>query len=92
MYVRDLSVELDPSQTNEFFNAGGAGRTVTHRGWDVNLIELEKAYNLLKDDLLNNGGRNVYHFTDYDLSAKTFGNDSYEIGFLRDRKLVNAPE
>jgi aminoglycoside 3-N-acetyltransferase len=92
MYVRDLSVELDPAQTNEFFIGGGAGRSVTHRGWDINIIELEKAYELLKDDLLNNGGRNVYHFTDYELSEKQFGNNSYEIGFLKDRKLVNAPE
>ena len=90
MYVRDLSVELEPAQDNAFFNDGGAGKSVFFRGWGIHLICLEKAYELLKNDLLNNYGANVYHFKNYVLQPDQFGNTSYEIGYLKDRTLINA--
>lgn len=92
MYVRDLSVELEPSQTNEFFNDSGAGKTVLHRGWGIHVIELDKAYELLKNDLLHNHGKNVYAFRDYVLDPENFGNDVYEIGFLKDRRVIHLPD
>ena len=92
MYVRDLSVELEPAQTNEFFNEGGAGKSIGFRGWNIHVIELDKAFDLLREDLLFNGGKNVYSFGNYCLEGKKFDNDRYEVGFLKDRKLVNLPE
>ncbi len=91
MYVRDLSVELESSQTNEFFNAGGAGKQVLFRNLNLYAIDLGRAYELLKDDLLTNNGRNVYSFENYTIDW----NDTaarYEIGFWKDKKIVSIPE
>lgn len=91
MYVRDLSVELEPAQTNEFFNEGGAEKHTSF--YDINLyaIELCKAYDLLKEDLLDNNGRNVYTFNNYEIDWKKTAN-RYEIGFWKDKKIVSVPE
>ena len=91
MYVRDLSVELEPAQTNEFFNEGGAGKQVIFKGLSISSIELDKAFELLKEDLLNNGGRNVYTFSNYAIDW-SFDTKRYEVGFWKDRKIVSVPE
>ena len=91
MYVRDLSVELEPSQTNSFFNEGGAGRQVSFKDMFISSIELDKAYELLKEDLLHNNGKNVYSFTGYSIDWSS-DIKRYEVGFWKDRKIVSVPE
>ena len=91
MYVRDLSVELESSQTNEFFNEGGAEKHTSFYDIKLYAIELGKAYELLKDDLLNNNGKNVYTFNNYTIDWKNTAN-RYEFGFWKDKKIVSIPE
>ena len=93
MYVRDLSVKLESTQTTDFFNQSGVGKTIIFRGWPINTIELGKAYDVIKDALLNKNGENIYSFTDYkiDWNDETSRN-RYEIGFLRGEHLIAVPE
>ena len=56
----------------------------------LHVIDLPKTYDALKDDILNNGAKNVYHFEDYtpDFSDTR---KRYEVGFRKDKELVNKP-
>lgn len=91
MYVRSLDIRMKSSQNNAFFEEKGIGSTVENHGYELHVIDLPKAYEALKDDLLNNGGMNVYHFEDYtlDMSAQR---QVYEIGYLKDRELLYPPQ
>lgn len=93
MYVRDLSVEMKSTQTTEFFNNAGVGKTVAFRGWNINVVYLDQAYDVIKDCLVNHNGENIYSFENYKIdwnadSAK----ERYEVGFLKDRSLAAFPE
>lgn len=88
MYVRRLEVSLEPAQTNEFFAAGDACKEVTFHGLPIYAIDLPKAYDLLQDDLLHNGGHNVYTFENYDIDWQSEPDTRYQIGFLKDRDVM----
>ena len=93
MYVRDLSVEMESTQTTEFFNREGVGRSVSFRDWKINMIELGKAYNLIKDALINKNGENIYAFKNYRIAwDNPDERERYEIGFLKDKHLAVLPE
>ena len=93
MYVRDLSVELKSTQTTEFFNRSGVGRSVTFHGLPINAIELGKAYDVIKDALLHKNGENIYSFTNYKIDWEdSAAANRYEIGFLKDKHLAVLPE
>lgn len=89
MYVRRLEVILEPSQTTQFFVDGGCAKKTEFRGMELSAIELKGAYELLRDDLISNGGHNVYAFTDYEIDWSTPCDDSYEIAYDRVRSLMN---
>ncbi len=89
MYVRRLEVALEPSQTTSFFVEGGCARRTDFRGMELSSIELKDAYELLRQDLLCNGGHNVYAFTDYEIDWSSSHDDSYEIAYDRNRPLMN---
>ncbi len=85
MYVRRLEVSLTPSQTTEFFVEKGCCSRVKFRGMDMAAISLAQAYDALSDDLLHNGGHNVYTFEDYTIDWEAEYDDTYQIGFLKNR-------
>lgn len=87
MYVRDLNVKMKSSQNNAFFEEKGVGQSVEFHGGVLNLIDLPKAYEALKDDILNNGAANVYHFEDYTLDMSK-QRDVYEVGYRKDKDLI----
>ena len=88
MYVRALDVSCKSSQNNAFFEETKVGQTVPFHNIELHVIDLPKAYEVLKDDLLNNGGANVYHFENYTLC---FDNpkEVYEVGFWRDKEILH---
>jgi aminoglycoside 3-N-acetyltransferase len=87
MYVRDLNVSMKSSQNNAFFEEHHVGQTEGFHGYELHVIDLPKAYEALKDDILNNGAKNVYHFENY---TPDFTNvkKRYEVGYRRDKELV----
>ncbi len=87
MYVRDLAVKMKSSQDNPFFLEKGVAKTVDFQGCPFNVIDLKGAYEVLKDDLLNNGGQNVYHFENYSIDWNN-KRDVYEVGFWREKQLI----
>lgn len=87
-YVRDLDVSLKSTQSEEFFEAHNACFKTTFKGCPLSATLLDKAFDLLQDDLLHNNGANLYSFTDYTLPASWAENDSYEIGLLREKRLL----
>jgi hypothetical protein len=87
MWVRRLEVKLTSTQDNPFFEEKNCGKSTDFRGWKINVIDLKGAYEALKDDLLNNGGKNVYRFEDYEIDWNAKPND-YEVGFWREKNLI----
>lgn len=87
MYVRDLSIKMKSSQDNAFFEESGAAVTEMFHDYVLHVIDLPKAYDALKDDILNNGAKNVYHFEDYTPDFSDV-RKRYEVGFRKDKELV----
>lgn len=87
MYVRDLNVQLESCQNDVFYINGGTATKVRFHDWDVIGVELGKAYDLMKDDFFNNGGKNIYRFTDYEIDWNS-DNKVYEIRYLEEFKLM----
>ena len=87
MWVRSMDVKLTSTQDNPFFEEKNVGKSVDFRGWKINVIDLKGAYEVLKDDLLNNGGKNVYSFEDYELNWDN-REEVYEVGFWREKTLI----
>ena len=87
MWVRSMDVKLTSTQDNPFFEEKNVGKSVDFRGWKINVIDLKGAYEVLKDDLLNNGGKNVYSFEDYELNWDN-RKEVYEVGFWREKTLI----
>lgn len=85
MYVRRLEVTLTPSQTTDFFVRKGCCNRTTFRGMDMAVIDLPGAYDALSDDLLHNGGHNVYEFENYSIDWDAARDDAYQMGFLKNR-------
>ena len=46
-----------------------------------------KAYEALRDDIINNGAKNVYHFENYEPDFTNLKR-RYEVGYRKDRELV----
>lgn len=87
MYVRDLSVSLHSVQEIAFFIEAGCARKTVFRQWDISVLEFDKAFEVMKEDLLHNNGAHLYEFTDYKIDWNK-QDAVYEIGYLRDKTLL----
>lgn len=87
MWVRRVDVKFTSTQDNPFFEEKKVGKTTDFRGWKINVIDLMGAYDVLRDDLLNNGGKNVYSFENYEIDWND-KKEVYEVGFWRDKTLI----
>lgn len=67
MYVRDLDIVSHEYEPEEMLEMPGAMRTIPWGSLTLKCIDLPKAYDIVKDDLLNNGGRQCYHFENYSI-------------------------
>lgn len=87
MYVRDLAVKLESVQDLSFFIEKKAAQKTNFREWDISVLEFEKAYDIIAEDLRFNNGQNIYKFTDYNINWDIQGT-VYEIGYLKDKELL----
>lgn len=88
MLVRDLSVSLHSCQELDFFLKQGVAKKKEFRGWEMFSLEYEKAFRLIKDDFIYNGGKNFYQFEGYEINWET-NNNRYEIGLLKDSECLS---
>ncbi len=87
MYVRDLSVQLVSNQQIDFFMEKGCASQTEFKKWDISVVDLSLAYSVVEEDLLHNGGKHIYDFTDYEVDFST-KQPVYEIGYLRNQTLL----
>ena len=64
MYVRNLDIQMKEYLPEEFVLNSGCARHVNWRGIYFTILDLKEAYEVLARDLRENGGRELYSFTD----------------------------
>lgn len=79
MYVRQSGVEVSSSVRNEFLIQHGAARQKEWKGNKITSVDISLCFPLLKDDMVNNYGRNTLAFGDYKMDWGKI-NTTYEIG------------
>lgn len=67
MYVRNLAISSKELLTDEFFASKNILKYCEFDEHKITLISAKKAYEVIKDDLLNNSGKNIYEFSNYEL-------------------------
>ena len=67
MYVRDLTIQSEEYLSDEMFVKAGVMRRAMWGNLELKLMDLADAFEVIKNDLLYNGGKNCYHFTGYEL-------------------------
>lgn len=67
MYVRNLDIQMKEHLPEEFVLNSGCARRTDWRSVFFTVIDLKKAYDVLAWDLRENGGRQLYAFTEYRL-------------------------
>ena len=65
MYVRDLAIESQEYLPDEWLEKAGAMCSEQFSRYQLKVIPLLKAYDVVADDLLNRGGSHCYHFKNY---------------------------
>ena len=81
MYVRNLDISMKEYMPEEFILSCGCARRTDWRGVFFTVIDLEKAYDVLARDLRENGGKNMYIFTNYQLQWEQ-PRHPYEVRYL----------
>lgn len=81
MYVRNLDIEMKEYMPEEFVLNSGCARRVGWRTIYFTVADLEKVYDVLERDLRENGGMNMYSFTDYHLQWGR-ARHPYEVRYL----------
>ena len=66
MFVRDLAISSSPYLPEEFFVDSHAARVDFFHEYKVIFMKLDDIYYCIKNDLLNNKGKHIYHFIDYE--------------------------
>ena len=84
VFVMDLSIERDTVLSDEFFEKSEAMVSSNAGFYKIKLADLKKAYELISDDLLNNGGLNCYQFGNYKLD--------WSVGKTHDIEMANRLE
>lgn len=65
MYVRDLDIISHEYEPEEMLEKPGAMKVALWGNLTLKCIDLPMAYDIVKDDLMNHGGRQCYHFENY---------------------------
>lgn len=65
MYVRDLDIVSQEYEPEEMLEKPGAMRAAVWENLTLKCIDLPMAYDIVKDDLMNHGGKQCYHFENY---------------------------
>lgn len=67
MYVRDLAIESEENLPEEFLTDSEVNSITMIDGIKLRMIKLAEAYDIVKQDLLNNKGKKCYTFLNYEL-------------------------
>lgn len=70
MYVRDLSIDLEEYEPDSFLETANVMKGVIVNGLSLKVIDLFKAYDVVREDLLYHNGENCYHFKNYVIDWK----------------------
>lgn len=65
MYVQDLAIQSEKLLYDDFLAEQGALDRVAWNGMTIGIIDLAKAFDVYREDLMKHGGRACYRFTDY---------------------------
>ena len=67
MYVRDLSIQCEEYEPDAWMDKAGVTNVSQWGRVALRVINLHAAYDVVKDDLLDQGGRHCYRFKDYEI-------------------------
>lgn len=67
MYVRDLSINMKEYNPDSFYEEKKLLHTVKWQDTHIKIMDCEKAFNVIKEDLMTNAGRNMYNFENYEI-------------------------
>lgn len=81
MYVRNLDIEMKEYMPEEFLLNSGCAKRADWRSVFLTVINLKGAYDVLARDLRENGGMNLYSFTNYRLQWGQ-ARHPYEVRYL----------
>ena len=80
MYVRDLNITSQEYMPDSFFEERGILKASPWNGVGLKTMSCIDAYNCMKEDFLNNGGRNMYRFEGYEIDWSRGHTHADEIG------------
>ena len=66
MYVRDLDVYEHTKTTHQYLIDNGAAKETTWQDNKLTVVNIAKAFDVVKDDIINNDGKNNLFFKDYE--------------------------
>lgn len=67
MYVRDLKINMEEFNPDSFYENKGFLKTYKWNNLELKIMNCHNAYNAIKEDLLNNSGKNMYNFENYEI-------------------------
>ncbi len=67
MYVRDMSIDSKENMTDAFMEDCGVMKGIQTDYFSLKSLDLSDVYIVVKNDLLFNGGKNCYYFTNYEI-------------------------
>lgn len=67
MYVRDLAINSLEYSPDSFYEEKGILKTIELNDLQIKIMSCNDAFDVISEDLLKNGGRNMYHFENYEL-------------------------
>ena len=79
MYVRDLDIDIQEYLPDSFMEDAGLMHGVQTEDLTLKAFDLTEAYPVVAEDLLHNGGKNCYHFTDYEIDWEKGRTHEHEI-------------
>ena len=79
MYVRDLDIETEEYMPDSFMEEAGLLHGVHTEDLTLKVIDMAEAYPVVAEDLLHNGGKNCYHFTNYEIDWEKGRTHEHEI-------------
>lgn len=79
MYVRDLRIECEEYLPDSFMEDANLVKSISKDDIYMKVLNFGDMYDVIADDLLNNKGKNCYHFTNYEINWGSNHTHSREI-------------
>lgn len=79
MYVRDIDVEAECGIHNDWLIENSVAKRVLWEGNTLTIVDLQKSYLIIKNDMLNNNGKNTLKFATGNLDWNAKQRVPYEI-------------